>query len=1042
MKMRAALWIGVLGTLSASFLSGAPSSSPDTIRVLAIRAEFQPDNLSTTTGDGTFDLSANTDPYRIDPPPHNRSYFQDHLVFLKNYFLKTSRGRLVIEGEVFPPGQNDAYRLDNTMAFYNPNTTPQAINQGVAALFRDAILKADQDPALDFSRYDAFIVFHAGVGRDIDLGLDNTPQDIPSLFITQPFLQQYLGIGEISVDGGATAVREGSLLPETESQEGIQLGLNGMVVSNFGSQLGFPDLFSPETRRTGVGRFSLMDVGLFNGDGLVPALPDAWTRIQAGWEMPITVYHAQDEEFTIHSTLSGNEQRVYKFPINDHEYFLVENRFAGEKSLESLQLLLFENRNDFPSMREVLTRYFPNEAQFSDSTGVLLNIDNPDRGLPGGLTIARRDTTLPGGKTYSAGDTIWYSTGALIWHIDENIIAQKRAENRVNADPEHRGVDLEEADGSQDIGAAFGVISGGAGSELGTVLDSWYADNPAPLFISSPKNEFSTKSIPNSRSYYNRADSHIKLFNFSRADSLMTFRATLNFFQDKFPRRIDPNTYGKITSLKVADLDGNGSEELIFTTDRGKVLVVNKDGVAGWGTDSLEVISLPVGSEILTPPAIFQAPDGNQAMVMVTNQSNSGDVYGFRFTKAARQVDSLFYFQIPDSVTTFPIVRIPEGDASAALGMVIFWAANSGKIYQAIVESGGVTLQEYFDIHEPVRHLHLTSTANLLQAVIVVGRSGKVYINQNLLANFPPNLFQPVGFDGVSVSREGFFYQLIGEPIPSPEDGIHRFDSPPIAILQSQPFGVGLQHVYIAAGNNQAYAFNYNFTLRNNFPVKLYQPGQPTNLFLSPLVGIFPGNSGPDETGVIVADPAGMISAFDLRGSLLPDFPLAVGDSILVSPALLDLDGDQDLELACVTANGTVYVWDFASRIDENTCPQWPQLYANPANSNLPPVIQPDSPAPPTVLLPREAVYNWPNPNLENYTFIRYRLNEEARVNIKIFDLAGDLVKELQGTGNALTDNEVRWDLTGVQSGVYIARVEARGGSKTEVQLIKIAVVK
>lgn len=1034
MKMPAAVWGGVLCTISAISLIAAPTVTPDTMRVLAIRAEFQPDNLSTTTGDGTFDLGANTDPYRIDPPPHNRSYFQDHLIFLKNYFKKVSRGNLIIEGEVFPLAQNEAYRLDNTMAFYNPNTTPQAINQGVAALFRDAILKADEDPAIDFSRYDAFIVFHAGVGRDIDLGLDETPQDIPSLFITRAFLQQYLGISEIPVDSGAAAVREGSLLPETESQEGIQLGLNGMVVSNFGSQLGFPDLFSPETRRTGVGRFSLMDVGLFNGDGLVPALPDAWTRIQAGWETPITIYQAQDEEFEISSTLSGDDRRVYKFPINDNEYFLVENRYAGERNLESLQLLLFENRSDFPTMREVLTRFFPNEAKFSDSTGVLLDIDNPDRGLPGGLTIARGDTTLPGGRTYSAGDTIWYSTGPLIWHIDENIIAQNRAGNRVNADPEHRGVDLEEADGSQDIGAAFGIISGGAGSELGTVLDSWYADNPAPLFISSPKNEFSTKSIPNSRSYYNRADSHIKLFDFSRLDSVMTFRATLNFFQDKFPRRIDPNTYGKITSLKVADLDGNSSEELIFTTDRGQVLVMNKDGVSGWGGDSLEVISLPAGSEIVTPPAIITTSEGDQAIALLANRSGQGAAYGFRFNRAAQQVDSLFEFHIVDSITTFPIVQRVAHDVVAT----IFFGGASGKTYSIKALS---VLEELLIIPEPVKYLHFRAISPFDTYLITVYQSGK-YVFDNLVQELPQEVFQPVGQHAITVSEEGFFYKLFGDPVHSPEDGIHRFDSPPIAIRQANQASGDVQELYLIAGDNQAYAFNYNFTLRSNFPVKLYQPGQATNLFLSPLAGYFPGNSGPDETGIIVADPAGMISGFDLRGSLLPDFPLAVGDSILVSPALLDIDGDQDLELACVTANGTVYVWDFASRIDANTRPQWPQLYADPANSNLPPQIQPGPAAAPAALLPRESVYNWPNPNIENYTFIRYRLNGEAQVSIKVFDLAGDLVKELQGTGSALTDNEVRWDLAGVQSGVYIARVEARGSSKTEVQLIKIAVVK
>ena len=138
-------------------------------------------------------------------------------------------------------------------------------------------------------------------------------------------------------------------------------------------------------------------------------------------------------------------------------------------------------------MREMLTTYFNEAVNFSDSTGVLVNVDNPDRGLPGGFIIAPNDTTLPGGSSYSAGDTIWFGGGILIWHIDENIINEKIDENRINENEAHRGVDVEEADGSQDIGQVIDILSGAAGSELGTPLDVWHANNPSPLFIQKPK---------------------------------------------------------------------------------------------------------------------------------------------------------------------------------------------------------------------------------------------------------------------------------------------------------------------------------------------------------------------------------------------------------------------------------------------------------------------------------------------------------------------------------------------------------------------------
>jgi len=93
-------------------------------------------------------------------------------------------------------------------------------------------------------------------------------------------------------------------------------------------------------------------------------------------------------------------------------------------------------------------------------------------------------------------------------------------------------------------------------------------------------------------------------------------------------------------------------------------------------------------------------------------------------------------------------------------------------------------------------------------------------------------------------------------------------------------------------------------------------------------------------------------------------------------------------------------------------------------------------------LMPEKTVYNWPNPNIEDYTFIRYYLTRQAEVKIKIFDLAGDFVDDFIGPGQAQTANEVRWNLHNVQSGVYLARIEAKSSDKTEVKIIKIAVVK
>ncbi len=59
-----------------------------------------------------------------------------------------------------------------------------------------------------------------------------------------------------------------------------------------------------------------------------------------------------------------------------------------------------------------------------------------------------------------------------------------------------------------------------------------------------------------------------------------------------------------------------------------------------------------------------------------------------------------------------------------------------------------------------------------------------------------------------------------------------------------------------------------------------------------------------------------------------------------------------------------------------------------------------------------------------------------------MFDLAGDLVTEFNGPGVGGVDNEVAWNVADVQSGIYLARIEAIGTGRSETAIVKVAVVK
>jgi len=206
----------------------------ENLRICAIRVEFQPEENNLTTGNGRFmmDTSGVTG-FTIDPPPHDRKYFQDQIHAVANYFKAASKARLAVSGDVYPLAQNSAYQLPFPMGYYNPNTTDEENNFYLARLFVDAINAADQDDDFRFADYDLVTIFHAGVGNDIDLGFDETPQDIPSLFISADFLSKALGdtFAGIWTDNGQTLIAQGIILPETESQAGLELALTGIFAA-------------------------------------------------------------------------------------------------------------------------------------------------------------------------------------------------------------------------------------------------------------------------------------------------------------------------------------------------------------------------------------------------------------------------------------------------------------------------------------------------------------------------------------------------------------------------------------------------------------------------------------------------------------------------------------------------------------------------------------------------------------------------------------------------------------------------------------------
>jgi hypothetical protein len=251
--------------------------------------------------------------------------------------------------------------------------------------------------------------------------------------------------------------------------------------------------------------------------------------------------------------------------------------------------------------------------------------------------------------------------------------------------------------------------------------------------------------------------------------------------------------------------------------------------------------------------------------------------------------------------------------------------------------------------------------------------------------------------------------------------------------------GDGMRDI-IVCGDAGILAYNVGGTLLDNFPFRVPDG----DLLEYPVVGDVDGDGKVD---IIAPSQNGLVYAVTGKGSSVPGFPLLAGSGSNAvaangtSIALLTAGGK--IILAAASNDGSISAWvtgHYSGSPDPKLYP-WPQYGRDSRHSgmDLTPLRVVASTS---AFFPPDRTYNWPNPVYSGQTFFRYFVKDNATVNIKIFDMAGDLVTTLTGQGTGGIDNEIPWDVSHVQSGIYFARIEASSGGTSGVKIVKVAVVK
>jgi M6 family metalloprotease-like protein len=452
----------------------------DTVHIIAVRIEFEPGTSTLTTGNGLFGMRgdakegkfyADNTVYRFDRLLHDSLYFAHQLVALRNYYDKVSRGNLTLDFTVYPSQSGEVgYRVPNQMIEYSPgwkrktesiNTYWERKTYGLMKFVKDAIEIADRDSESPFknlyrdengilrdvitNRKTVVLIFHAGASYLTDGGMDGTPDspsDMIDAFIDQNFFKDFkdtLGLNAAGITVRDTLIiDEVMMCSETSNQDGLNWGIQGILVNQMARQLGIPDLFSTSSGISAIGAFCIMDfAGYSAGQGFIPPYPSAWVRAFMGWDKPHTVGAGESHKVKAltsvldreGSSAFGDDTTILLIPLNNNEYYLVENR---QRNLSGDRSLFRYSKND----DDIINSYPYNvniAANVKDSSNTSSNVI---------LKTKNNDISLP-------------ASGVLVWHVDERIIRQRLAYNFVNADSSYRGVRLIEADGVNDLGVAF-----------------------------------------------------------------------------------------------------------------------------------------------------------------------------------------------------------------------------------------------------------------------------------------------------------------------------------------------------------------------------------------------------------------------------------------------------------------------------------------------------------------------------------------------------------------------------------------------------------
>ena len=452
-----------------------PVFAVDTLEVFILRVQFAEEKTdnSLTTGKGTFGTVPDKN-YGLDPTKQSGKvpYWEKHLQYADAYYRAASGGKLAIKTTVFP-----IYTLKKHIIDYNRTSKmegektaefDEARSRDYLTFVYDAVVAAaiaDTSKSSPFriplsknpNVKRAYMIVHAGASRLVDggsMGTDNadTPGDFMDIYVSRDaweylkpdsaksdFVKPAFGLNDkkdtvvkgLIINGSVLdTLRSIMVVSETASQDGLNWGVNGIVVNQIGRELGLPNTYDVVKGISRLGYFDAMDFAGYNaGNGFLPALPAAWERAYMGWSDVREVRPVAGKPVTVDIAAAGTGKgtEIVKVPLSASEYLLIENRQRSWNKDGKVRFVLGTTDEDADTtVRTVVVDSL--SKVFQDSTcnekgkctvnkkkakGLIVGLDSYDAGLPAsGIAVWRvnewylRETLEYGIANFWGGDTL------------------------------------------------------------------------------------------------------------------------------------------------------------------------------------------------------------------------------------------------------------------------------------------------------------------------------------------------------------------------------------------------------------------------------------------------------------------------------------------------------------------------------------------------------------------------------------------------------------------------------------------------------------